>query len=957
MAAAVLLSVALLVALIVPLSAAAANVLFSDGLESGNTAAWSGSTQTGSSSTVSVTAPAAQSGIRGLDTAKLGVNDNGRAEVFRSVSAPSSKVFSLQTYMRIQSRAGSGGMYLQRIYRSGPIYKPLAAIHHNGSAYGLQIRPLSGASPIEMSLHTQFAIGAWYQVELVYDWSGAQPVAKVYVNGQLDTQLADTTSGTLYTPDSAYVGLFEDAWSQQVEVNWDNISIADAVQTNGTLPSPTPTATPTRTPTLAASATPTPTATATVGGSGTPLFQSGLESSGFSDWSGTVLTGSGEVAEVTAQAAQTGNAGAHFTNGAAGQNGAAQAWKALSSSSNPVVTLQSAVHINSVTGDGQLVVLELHRTAPLYDGLARFQYNNGAWQFSLRGLNGNWINSGPVALSTGAWHQVQLTYDASGARPALRGSVDGAAPLSITDTSSGTLYLADSVYVGMHEIAWTSTSDAWIDNVSVNSGSGGGGAATPTSTATNTPVAASATPTKTPVPPSATPTNTPVPPSATPTPTPTQSSTGQGPLRRVNLPFFSSTVDASQAAVFWTGQVAPNIAYADVRMAYTSTEVYALVTVVDRQLWYQSGLSSPSPNLTSYDSATLLLNLQGQTGSTLGSGSYRFDSELNWTEPSRAGYQAAYVGGGNGWTPNNAAFTTTSAWRGNQGPNLGTDAKGWATEYHIPYSSLGLSGPPAQGSVWGLGLQVHNRDDSAGTPIADQVWPTGMNATSPASWGQIKFGLPTYNAPAIAQTGSTSIAKGLGGASVPDSGVGGYSNCGSAAAAGNYFPTWGILNYNGNTDFNVQNESDVSDFPCFSKYYVTFPLSSVPAGKSILTAQLILHQFGNSETPDTSLLEVYTVDQAWSPAAITWNNAPLARENVSRAFVGPLSTVPPWPGVARQFDLSYAVAQAYAAGQSSLMLAIYSPDTNYDSGKYFVSSETGDWNAAGRPTLQITWGG
>jgi hypothetical protein len=707
--------VAVAAAIVVPLSAAAANVLFTDSFDSGTTSAWSGTTQTGSSSTARVTSAAAQTGAGGLDTAKLGSNDNGRAEVFKTVNAPSTSVTSVQTSLRVVSRAGSGGLYLQRLYHAAPIYKPVAAIHHNGSAYELQMRSRNGTLT-ETPLNTQFALGVWYQVELVYDWSGAQPGARVYVNRQLDASMTDTTSGTLYAPDSAYLGLWEDSWSQRAEVQWDNVSVADGVQ----------------------------------------------------------------------------------------------------------------------------------------------------------------------------------------------------------------------------------------------SGSGGA-SVVPTSTpvpATSTPLPATSTPTRTAVPATATPTLVP-----SPTAAPTQPSSGQGPLRRVNVPFFNSTVDASQAGVFWFGQVAPNTAYADVRMGYTPTELYALVTVIDRQLWYQQGLTSPSPNMTSYDSATLLLNLAGQNASTLGSRSYRFDAELNWTEPSRAGYQTAYVGNGTTWSASNVAFTTSAGWRGDTGPNSGVDAKGWVVTYHIPYSSLGLTGPPAQNTIWGLGMQVHNRDDAAGTAIADQVWPSGLNATNPTSWGQLNFGLPGYTPPAIQQTGSTTIAHMLNGANVPDGAVGGYADCGGAAASVNYFPTWGSLNYNGKGDFNVQNESDVSDWPCFSKYYITFPLSSVPAGKTILGAQLILHQFGNSETPDTSLDQVYSVDQAWSPATITWNNAPLARENVSQAPVGPLSSTPPWPGVARQFDLSYAVAQAYAAGQSSLMLAIYSPDTNYDSGKYFVSSETGDWNAAGRPTLLITWGG
>jgi len=32
---------------------------------------------------------------------------------------------------------------------------------------------------------------------------------------------------------------------------------------------------------------------------------------------------------------------------------------------------------------------------------------------------------------------------------------------------------------------------------------------------------------------------------------------------------------------------------------------------------------------------------------------------------------------------------------------------------------------------------------------------------------------------------------------------------------------------------------------------------------------------------------------------------------------------------------------------------LYEADSAYHSGKYFTSSDTGDWNEAGRPTLQV----
>jgi hypothetical protein len=39
-----------------------------------------------------------------------------------------------------------------------------------------------------------------------------------------------------------------------------------------------------------------------------------------------------------------------------------------------------------------------------------------------------------------------------------------------------------------------------------------------------------------------------------------------------------------------------------------------------------------------------------------------------------------------------------------------------------------------------------------------------------------------------------------------------------------------------------------------------------------------------------------------------------------------------------------------------LRLVLYAADGAYHSGKYFTASETGDWNAIGRPTLEVVLG-
>jgi hypothetical protein len=53
--------------------------------------------------------------------------------------------------------------------------------------------------------------------------------------------------------------------------------------------------------------------------------------------------------------------------------------------------------------------------------------------------------------------------------------------------------------------------------------------------------------------------------------------------------------------------------------------------------------------------------------------------------------------------------------------------------------------------------------------------------------------------------------------------------------------------------------------------------------------------------------------------------------------------------------VSEAVAEAHM-GSTPLRLALYSADGDYNSGKYFYSSDIDDWNAEGRPTLKVVWG-
>jgi hypothetical protein len=419
-------------------------------------------------------------------------------------------------------------------------------------------------------------------------------------------------------------------------------------------------------------------------------------------------------------------------------------------------------------------------------------------------------------------------------------------------------------------------------------------------------------------------------------------------VRRINIPYFNnSTVPFNQTSVFWFGGVSSSSNYVDVRMGYNNSELYVNLQIVDLYLWYDS--NAKSPNLAIGDTATLYLNTTQNGSNAPDQISYKFVAQVNWFQP-RTYYQKAYRGNGSNWVASSVPFSAVSGWRGT-GFNGRIDS-GWTMTYHIPFSSLGKS-VPSQGTAWKLGVKVQNQDSASTTNLPLTWWPETANDTISANWGALVFGLPTYQAPRTSNNATYTVRNGLNNQVVTDGMVGGSLGCFNSGA--NRWTQFGGQSYPGATRINIQNEWDISDWNCFSKFYISFPLGSLPTGKGVVSAKVTLNEYGHAGGAgnNPSLIQVAAVGQSWNPATLSWNNAPLMQENISRTVVNTVSKST--FGQSFSWDVSKALAAAYAAGQP-LRLVFYSSDSAYSTGKYFFSSTVGDWNASGRPTLQATLG-
>lgn len=416
---------------------------------------------------------------------------------------------------------------------------------------------------------------------------------------------------------------------------------------------------------------------------------------------------------------------------------------------------------------------------------------------------------------------------------------------------------------------------------------------------------------------------------------------------RVHVPYMPPGGPYPSHSIFWYGAVGPSANYSDIRMLLHDDSLMITAHIVDRQLFH--GPAEPGVDLTQWDALSIFINLDGNVGDALSANSYRFDVQLGFSGDPEYN-QRTFKGSPGGWVETEIAFSSVATYRGDNGPNSGGDSKGWQADLTIPFESFGLSGRPADGTRWGLAVATHDRDSFAGVPVTTK-WSPAMDLSDPSTWGELSFGALVQKKPLIAGSNETIVRQGLNGAVVPDAHVGGHATCGDGV---DHWSEWGEANYAGYSQINIQNQWDISDYPCFSKFYITFPLDAIPAGQEIVDASVTLYLFGNAgyeagQAPDSAIQALW-VSEGWDEQTITWNNAPLALENLDTVWVKPVDFFD--PGVPYTWDVTQAVAEALRDGEP-LRLAFYSADGDYHTGKYFWSSNSAD---EVYPTLKVRWG-
>jgi hypothetical protein len=95
------------------------------------------------------------------------------------------------------------------------------------SGLTLYVNAKDGSAIAQLCTTTSYALDTWYALDMIADWSGTNPVYRLYVNGVLDATITDTTTGTVWAPANVVAGIFVSAPTTAIQIDYDAINILD----------------------------------------------------------------------------------------------------------------------------------------------------------------------------------------------------------------------------------------------------------------------------------------------------------------------------------------------------------------------------------------------------------------------------------------------------------------------------------------------------------------------------------------------------------------------------------------------------------------------------------------------------------------------------------------------------------------------------------------------------------
>lgn len=187
--------------------------LFSDTFESGNLSAWSLT-----SGTISAQAVAAHTGSFGCEANSID------AFALADFTAPASTIVSLRADVNIVNASGTGIFRIIQISTQAG-GASVGRLRYNNGAYDLWMNNKDATT--QTASVAGISTGTWLTLQIVYDWSVANPTLKAYVNSSLAATLTDTTSGTTRIGDRVFILTFEDTATGAGHLYFDNVLAED----------------------------------------------------------------------------------------------------------------------------------------------------------------------------------------------------------------------------------------------------------------------------------------------------------------------------------------------------------------------------------------------------------------------------------------------------------------------------------------------------------------------------------------------------------------------------------------------------------------------------------------------------------------------------------------------------------------------------------------------------------